>query len=143
MPRYAVSACLAGHACRYDGKSSPCSAVITLVEQGDAVPYCPEQLGGLPTPRVPCERRGNRIIDRNGIDRTANYKDGAETATSDAISKGCTAAILKSRSPSCGCGRIYDGTFTHTLTDGNGTWAESLKRAGFILYSEEDLPPSD
>ena len=141
MPRFAVSACLAGHACRYDGKASPCPAVVKLVEQGEALPLCPEVLGGLPVPRIPCERCNDRVLDKSGHDQTAAFVSGAEKALKLAQAAGCSAAILKTRSPSCGNGVIYDGTFSHVRTAGSGIWAEYLRAAGFTLYSEENLPP--
>ena len=111
-----------------------------LAAQGEALPLCPETLGGLPTPRPPCERLGDRILTRNGEDRTDAYHDGARLATEKALAAGCGAAILKSRSPACGHGRIYDGTFSKTLTDGDGVWAEMLAAAGLPIFSEESPP---
>jgi len=141
MPRFAVSACLAGCPCRYDGKASPCPEVIRLVKRGEALPFCPEVLGGLPTPRTPCERMGTRVLDRDGNDQTLAFLSGAREATRLARAVGCTAAILKSRSPSCGNGEIYDGSFRHIRIPGIGIWAKMLREAGFVLFSEENLPP--
>lgn len=138
--RYVVSACLAGIACRYDGRATPCSAVMRLMEEGRAVAACPECLGGLPTPRLACELLGSRVVNKNGEDMTAAFLHGAQAATALARQNGCNAAILKSRSPSCGCGQIYDGTFTGTLREGNGLWADELRRAGITLFTEERLP---
>lgn len=138
---YVVSACLAGLACRYDGGGNACGAVVALVDAGLAVPACPETLGGLPVPREPCEQRGGRVVGRDGVDRTEAFLRGSRKALAVALAHGCRAAILKSRSPSCGCGRIYDGTFSRTLTPGMGTWARLLQEAGLELYTEENLPP--
>ena len=138
---YVVSACLAGLACRYDGGSNACGVVVALVRAGLAVPACPETLGGLPVPREPCEQRAGRVVGRDGVDRTEAFLRGSRKALAVALAHGCRAAILKSRSPSCGCGRIYDGTFTRTLIPGMGTWARLLQEAGLELYTEENLPP--
>ena len=121
-----VSACLLGCACRYDGQSKPNPLAQELARRGLAVPVCPEQLGGLPTPRNPSERR-------------AEYCRGAEETLRLGRLYGCTAAVLKERSPSCGCGRIYDGTFTGTLTDGDGVTAALLKAHGIPMYGESEL----
>ena len=134
-----VSACLLGVPCRYDGQSKPCSALELLAERCVLVPICPEQLGGLPTPRVPAERRGDYVITREGADVTANYRRGAEEALRIARITGCKTALLKAKSPSCGCGRIYDGTHTGTLTDGSGVTAQLLTENGMAVFTEEQL----
>lgn len=140
MTRYAVSACLAGIACRYDGGHNLCLPVARLVKEGRAVPVCPECLGGLPTPRCPSELRGRRVVSRAGQDVTAAFQRGARMALEAARLAGCTAAILKKRSPSCGVGSVYDGTFRHVLREGDGVWAALLRREGFALFSEDALP---
>ena len=125
-----VSACLLGCTCRYDGQSKPNPLAQELARRGLAVPVCPEQLGGLPTPRNPSERRGDRVVmNRRGAEETLRL----------ARLYGCTAAVLKEKSPSCGCGRIYDGTFTGTLTDGDGVTAALLKENGIKVYGESEL----
>ena len=134
-----ISACLLGVPCRYDGQSKPCAALELLAERFVLVPICPEQLGGLPTPRVPAERRGDRVITREGADVTANYRRGAEEALRIARITGCKTALLKAKSPSCGCGRIYDGTHTGTLTDGSGVTAQLLTENGMAVFTEEQL----
>ena len=110
-----------------------------LAKRGLAVPVCPEQLGGLPTPRKPSERRGERVVMNDGRDVTAEYRRGAEEALRLARLYGCTAAVLKEKSPSCGCGRVYDGTFSGTLTDGDGVTAALLKENGIKVYGESEL----
>ena len=132
-----VSACLAGTPCRYDGRSNLRPEIAALVERGEAVPVCPEVLGGLPTPRTPSERKGESVVSATGDDVTGAFAAGAEAALYIAEECGCSAAVLKARSPSCGCGRIYDGTFTHTLIDGDGFFAALLRRKGFQLFTEE------
>lgn len=147
-PRYVVSGCLAGLCCRYDGASNPCPQVVRLVEAGLAVPVCPESLSGLPVPRPPCEQAQEgpgeeriRVISRSGEDVTAAFQRGAERALRAALATGCRKAILKARSPSCGVGVVYDGTFSHALRPGDGLWARLLREAGFSLCTEDDLPP--
>ena len=136
-----MSACLAGQCCRYDGRSNLRKEVAALVEAGQAVPVCPEVLGGLPTPRTPSERRGEDVFSATGENVTEAFAAGAEAALYIAEEYGCSAAILKARSPSCGCGRIYDGTFTRTLTDGDGLFAALLRKKGFQLFTEETFSP--
>ena len=135
-----VSKCLAGAPCRYDGRNNLVSAVKALVDAGEAVAVCPEELGGLPTPRVPCERQPDgRVLNRQGEDMTAAFCDGAERAMELCRAHGCTGAILKARSPSCGKGMIYDGSFTGALVAGNGVFAQLLLDAGLPVRTEEDL----
>lgn len=134
-----VSACLAGVKCRWDGTAAPCRKVIELVEQGKAVPVCPEQLAGLPTPRPPRERAGSRVITKDGKDVTAEFVTGAEKAFEIAKGASCREAILKSKSPACGSGKIYDGTFSGKLTKGDGVFTELLKRNGIKVSTENEV----
>lgn len=133
-----VSACLTGINCRYDGEGKPCEFVIRLVAEGKAIPICPEQLGGLTTPRLPAEIKNNRVIRKDGVDVTAEFKRGADEAIKLAELVGAKSAILKARSPSCGFGKIYDGTFTGVLVDGNGIFAEMCKDKGIETKTEEE-----
>lgn len=135
-----ISACLLGCACRYDGKSKPHPLAQELARRGLAVPVCPEQLGGLPTPRTPSERQGQRVVMQDGRDVTAEYRRGAAEALAVARLYGCRMAVLKERSPSCGHGEVYDGTFTGTLTTGDGVTAELLRENGIAVCGESDLP---
>lgn len=126
-----VSACLAGCPCRYDGKANPREDIIALVKAGEALPLCPEQLGGLCTPRIPCERdEEGRILCRDGSDKTASFRHGAEAVLELCRLYGIRKAILKARSPSCGVGVIYDGTFSGMLREGNGLCAQLLMENG-------------
>lgn len=126
-----VSRCLLGEKCRYDGKCIPDESVIRLWDENELVPVCPEMLGGLDCPRTPCERqKDGRVLSRDGVDRTEEYRRGAEAALRICLENGCERAILKARSPSCGRDVIYDGTFSGTLTQGNGVTAELLIRNG-------------
>lgn len=131
-----ISACLLGIPCRYDGASKAQPWAEELARRYELVPVCPEQLGGLPTPRDPSERREGRVVMDTGADVTEQYRRGAEAALRLCRMLGCEAAILKERSPSCGHGTIYDGTFTGTLTDGDGVTAELLLRNGIPVYGE-------
>lgn len=135
-----VSACLAGVKCRYDGKGVPTDLIKKLTNEGRAVLVCPEQLGGLPTPRTPAEIIENKVIDKNGIDLTSNFTLGAQEAYNIGCMNGCSKkAILKSNSPSCGYGKIYDGTYSGTLKEGNGIFAKLLKENGFEIRTEKNL----
>ncbi len=137
-PKLLVSACLLGTPCRYDGKAKRNDAVCALSERFELIAVCPEQLGGLPTPRVPSERRGERVVTRDGRDVTENYRLGARRALAIAQREGVSAAVLKERSPSCGRGEVYDGTFTGTLTPGDGVTAELFAASGLAVYGESD-----
>ena len=134
-----ISACLLGCACRYDGGSKPHPDAAALAQVHELVPVCPEQLGGLPTPRPPAERVGDRVLTKAGGDVTDNYRRGAEQALLLCKLNGCQAAVLKEKSPSCGCGAVYDGTFTGTLAAGDGVTAEVLKAAGIPVYGERRI----
>ena len=136
-----ISACLLGAPCRYDGTGKLEPALERLRAQGHTlVPVCPEVLGGLPTPRPPAERRPDgRVATREGVDVTAEYRSGAEQALKIAQVHGCTLAVLKERSPSCGRGSIYDGTFSRTLVPGSGVAAQLLEEQGIAVYGESRL----
>ena len=114
-----VSACLAGIYCRYNGEGQSFEPVVDLIRQGRAIPFCPEVFGGLPT-AAPALRniQGGRVVDSDGVDRTAEFGRGAEEGLRLARLAGCTEAILKAYSPSCGSGIIYDGTFTSSRIPG-------------------------
>lgn len=134
-----ISACLLGCACRYDGASKPHPDVQKLMEKHTLIPICPEIYGGLATPRPPSEIVGDRVVNCEGTDVTEAYLRGAKEALSLARQFGCTAAVLKAKSPSCGKGKIYDGTFRGILTDGDGITAAWLKKHGLKLYTEDEI----
>lgn len=134
-----VSACLLGLECRYDGRDNLKPEIKKLLREHCLIPVCPEVMGGLPTPRVPAERVGDRVIAQNGSDVTDAYEKGAREALKLAQLYGCQAAILKERSPSCGVGVIYDGTFSHTLTEGDGVAASCLRKNGVQVWGESQI----
>lgn len=140
MEKLLISACLLGENCRYDGRSQPLPEAVLrrLREKYELLPVCPEQEGGLPTPRIPSERRGERVVNRSGEDVSAFFERGAERALALARESGCKRALFKERSPSCGSGSVYDGSFTGRLIPGDGVTAEKLKAAGVELYGESE-----
>jgi len=134
-----VSACLLGVPCKYSSGDNLCPGVLALRDRYQLIPVCPEQLGGLPTPRPPAECRGDRVINREGADVTAQFQAGAEAALALAEIFHCTGAVLKSRSPSCGSGAIYDGSFTGTCVPGSGVTARLLQSHGIPVWTEESM----
>lgn len=143
-----ISACLCGVNCKYNGGNNLNPYFLDLLAGGDLLPLCPEQLGGLPTPRSACEIRGGNgqdvidhaalVINRNGIDVTSALVKGAEETLSIAIRAEVDGAILKSGSPSCGTGNIYDGTFSRKMISGDGVTAALLKQHGLKVWSEQE-----
>ena len=140
MENVLVSACLLGVECKYCGGSNklPEQQLAALRQCFRLIPVCPETAGGLPTPRDPSERLGDKVLSNQGRDVTAQYQKGAETALRLARRYGCKAALLKEKSPSCGSGLIYDGSFTGTLVPGDGVAAQLLKEEGLIVFGESD-----
>jgi uncharacterized protein YbbK (DUF523 family) len=133
------SACLLGVNCRYNGKGKPNEKVLRLSQSELLIPVCPEQLGGLPTPRPAAEQREGRVITVDGADVTEQFVRGAEEVARIAEAYNITEAILKQRSPSCGCGQVYDGTFSGRIVKGDGVAAALLKKKGIKVISEEEL----
>lgn len=138
--RVLVSACLLGVNCRYNGIPKEDVAVKALLTREDItlIPVCPEQLGGLSTPRTPSERKGDGVVSSEGEDRTDAFLRGAEEALRIAKLYGCESAILKERSPSCGNKEVYDGNFTGTLVSGEGVTAELLRANGLKVFGESE-----
>ena len=134
-----VSACLLGCACRYDGKSKENAFVLSLLQKHEWIPVCPEQLGGLSTPRPCAERRGDRVVTSEGRDVTEHYQRGAREALRIYRMLGCEAAVLKARSPSCGSRHIYDGTLSGVCIPGEGVCAQLLRENGVRVIDEEQL----
>ena len=137
--RILVSKCLLGYNCRYKGDNCYNEKVAALAKDNELIPVCPEVEGGLPTPRDPSEIVGDKIISKTGKDVTAEYVKGAHVALKMAQENNVDLAILKSLSPSCGCGEIYDGTFTGNKKEGFGVTAKFLLINGFKIKTEKDL----
>ena len=143
-----VSACLVGINCMWNGKSKPCQEVIDLVRQGKAIPVCPEQLGGLKTPRTPQEIQNGtgedvlsekcKVVNKNGKDVTKQFIKGAKETLRIAKLTGAEEFIAKSKSPSCGCGLTYDGTFSGKLIKGDGVATAFLKKNGIRVINEKE-----
>ncbi len=133
------SACLLGIRCRYDGRDKGNRKVTNLSRREILIPVCPEQLGGLSTPREPAEQKGRKVYTKSGKDVSRNFKKGAEQVLKIAKLYGIKEAILKQRSPSCGCGQTYDGTFSGKIIKGDGVTVVLLKKNGIKVISEEDL----
>jgi uncharacterized protein YbbK (DUF523 family) len=152
-PPLLISACLLGVACNHEGRGSPRAVVEELGRRYRLIPVCPEVLGGLSTPRPAAELQGGdgaailaggaAVVNVDGHDVTAAYLRGAEAAVTLARSAGATRAVLKARSPSCGSSRVYDGTFSRRLVDGQGVTAAALRAAGIEVCSDEDAAAGD
>lgn len=136
MSRYVVSACLLGENCKYSGGNNRCEELIDFISGKEYICVCPEVEGGLPVPREPAERLGDTVVTASGGIVTAEFIRGAEKCCQRAIEFGADKAILKSKSPSCGKGFIYDGTFSGKLTEGNGVFAEILIQNGLEVINE-------
>lgn len=137
--RILVSACLLGVNCRYSGDGKRIAEIDRLMERAELIPLCPEILGGLPTPRPPAERIGERVMNREGADVTAAFARGAQESLRLAELFGARFALLKERSPSCGMGKIYDGSFRGRIVDGNGVTAQLLAAHGISVYGESRI----
>ena len=138
--KIAVSACLLGHDCKYNGSNNRSQKVLDYIEGHEVIPVCPEVAGGLPVPRVPVELKDSRAINRNGEDVTEFFRRGIELTTEKLADQNIDLAILQPRSPSCGCKQIYDGSFTKTLINGKGMFAQALSDAGIPLMDGDDVP---
>ncbi len=136
--KFLVSACLLGTPCRFDGCSKPNLELVTYLQGHTVIPICPEQAGGLPTPRPASERQGEVVRTQSGNDVTKEFTLGAQQALAIAKAQGAFVAILKQRSPSCGKGEIYDGTFSRTLTKADGVTAQLLCANGIEVIGETE-----
>ena len=141
MEKLLISACLAGENCKYSGGNNFIgeTALASLGDKYELVSVCPEVMGGLSVPRIPCERIGARVMNERGEDVTAQFKAGAELTADICERQGVKKALLKEKSPSCGSGRIYDGTFSHTVIAGDGVTAQRLRALGIALYGESEI----
>ncbi len=134
-----ISACLMGEACRFDGQGKHNAELLDLLSEKTLIPVCPEVEGGLPIPRPPAEIKEGIVYRENGEDVSEAFQKGASLCAEKAVSAHLDLAILKSRSPACGCGQIYDGSFSKTLIDGDGIFTQHLKAAGIHCVSDEDF----
>lgn len=134
-----VSACLMGVYCRYDGKTKQLADLEELMKKHTLIPVCPEIMGGLPTPRAAVETTGDLAINKDGEDVTEQFQRGANEVLRLAKLYHCELAILKERSPSCGSGKIYDGTFSGNLIDGDGITAGLLLKNGIKVIGETKI----
>ncbi len=139
MAKIIVSGCLFGCDCRYKGDKCKCEELLALADEHILIPVCPEQMGGLSTPRDPAEIVGDKVISNHGKDVTCEYTKGAETALYIAKINNADAVVLKANSPSCGKGIIYDGTFTGNKIEGNGIAAKMFLDAGFSVFTENEI----
>lgn len=137
-----VSACLLGENCKYSGGNNLCPALLDWLQREghEAVPVCPEVLGGLPVPRTPAELVNGVVTARDGRSVDREYRRGAEAALEIARREGAELAVLQPRSPSCGVRQVYDGTFSGRRVDGQGVFARLLRKNGFRVLEPEDLP---
>lgn len=134
-----ASRCLIGENCTYAGKNNLCKTIQELYKQGKVLPLCPEVLGGLPIPRTPCEIVNGKVIDQKGIDKTKEYQLGAKIALEKCLEKDIKIVVVKAKSPSCGKGQIYDGTFSHQLIEGDGIFVQMLKEHGIQVFTENEV----
>lgn len=134
-----VSQCLAGDFCRWDGGTNLVPEIKALVDSGLAVTACPEVLGGLSTPRKASEIQGDRVINSDGKDVTRFFQKGAEAAVKVFEENHCAFAVLKAKSPSCGCGMIHNGKFDGGLVEGNGVAAKLLLDRGYCVMTEAEF----
>lgn len=139
MEKILVSRCLLGENCTYRGDSNFCEKVAALRDKYELITVCPEADGGLSIPRDPAERVGDKVISKTGKDVTAEYIKGAEIALRKALENNVSFAVMKARSPSCGSGTIYDGTFTGKRVDGDGVAVQLLKKHGIRVITEEEI----
>ena len=138
MDNVLISACLLGVGCRYDGESREYD-LKHLKEKYNLIPICPEIYGGLPTPRAPSEIKGDEVINREGIPVTEQYNKGAYETLKLAKLFDVKFAVLKAKSPSCGKGWVYDGTFTRHLIEGDGITVRLLKQHGIPIFTEDEI----
>lgn len=134
-----VSACLLGEFCKYNGGNNKNDEVIGLGKYFELIPVCPECFGNLPTPREPSEIKDGRVYSKSGDDVTDNFFSGAEQTLYIAKESNCPAAVLKERSPSCGFGEIYDGSFSGALCTGNGITADLLYNNDIRIFGESKV----
>ena len=140
---YLISACLVGINCKYNGGNNYNEKALNLVKSGKAIPICPEQLGGLSTPRIPSEIKNidgkTCVINKEGINVTEQFQRGAKEVLKIVQNLNINKVILKSKSPSCGIGKVYSGNFDGELVEGNGVTAQLLKDNGIEIFDIEEI----
>ena len=132
------SACLLGKNCKYNGGNNEVEKLVDYYQKHGGVLVCPEQLGGLSTPRIPCEQCNGKVVNQEGLDVTEEFMTGAKKALDIAKKHNCKVCVLKKNSPSCSPSGVYDGTFSHTKIDGMGVFAEMAKESGLIVLDENE-----
>lgn len=137
--KLAVSACLMGCPCRYDHGNCYSPAIARLAQNHTLIPVCPEMMGCLDSPRVPCEIVDGEVITKDGHQITEKVNQGADLALEAVKKEQCQAVICKQCSPSCGCGKIYDGTFSGKIIRGDGIFTRKLKQKGIPVISDEEF----
>lgn len=137
--KIAVSACLLGENCKYNGGNNYSEKVHNFIDGHEVIPVCPEVMGGLPTPRVPAEIVNGVVTMKDGTVVDKEFRNGARMALEMIIDNGVDLCILQSRSPSCGVKQVYDGTFSGSKIAGQGVFAGLLLDAGIKVIDVEDL----
>ena len=135
--KYAVSACLLGENCKYSGGNNRCDTLCRYLEGHEVIRLCPEVMGGLPIPRTPIELVDGIAVNKAGENVHREMMQGVERCLAMLRGEKIECVILQPRSPSCGVGRIYDGTFTGTLKDGNGLLAQKLTECGYPVMTAD------
>ena len=139
MGKIAVSACLLGENCKYNGGNNRNEAVLNFIKDKEVIPVCPEVAGGLPVPRVPVELVNGEAVNRDGVNVDREFRLGVERMLEKLAGEEIELVILQPRSPSCGVKQIYDGTFTGTLVDGQGMFAKALQEKGYRVMDADDV----
>ena len=134
-----ISACFLYDGYKYDGTNNILDCIDKLKEKYDLIPICPEVYGGLSTPRIASEQLGDKVINKEGKDVTSNFINGARLSLQKCLDNNCKKALLKAKSPSCGYKKIYDGTFTRTIIDGNGVFVKMLLEHNISIYTENEI----
>lgn len=136
--KVAVSACLCGKNCKYNGGNNLNESLMVLLKNHECIEVCPEVQGGMSTPRIPSEQLNDKVINQNGEDVTAYFEKGASDALNDCLESQVDLAILKSRSPSCGINEVYDGTFSKKLILKDGVFVQKLRKTAILLGSSDE-----
>ena len=139
MIKILVSHCLLGENCKWNGRNNARDLIISLQDKVELIPVCAEVWGGLPTPRIPSEIVGDKVLNEIGLDVTKNYEEGAQKVLKVALDNHVKYAIFKERSPSCGVHQVYNGKFERTAIEGRGICTKLLEENGIKVYSDEEI----